>query len=362
MLGIPRAILIPLRNLLMECDQFGSDENLRSAFQDKDLIVFRSGLKSGTSIANRVDLNIPYLFNSKLRNGENALILFLHWLAQLYETDEKYEQFIRFANQLEDIGFVPISKNSIVVEANPDNAPMLPMIEIEQMYHSARSVAHVSVPRYTQGRDEGAFSGTAWMITPNLAISCAHVLRARNQYEFLDAEELTYQVNNSLLTFDYLSSGRGVQYRIAQIEYFEPDLDFIVMRLDERRNKPISDWDYLRIAESDVPLTIQSQLAIVQHPLGTGKQGAFGHYVENGATTGVVFYTTPTEPGASGAPVFNRQDWSVVALHQGENPVKNLRQGFLIKNLLSNLKFAKPQIYLEIQESQSRRSKDAIRL
>ena len=60
--------------------------------------------------------------------------------------------------------------------------------------------------------------------------------------------------------------------------------------------------------------TVGEAVTIVQHPKGQDKQIALNANDVLGLRAQWLFYTTDTEPGSSGSPVFN-QDWKVVALH-----------------------------------------------
>jgi V8-like Glu-specific endopeptidase len=228
---------------------------------------------------------------------------------------------------------------------------LLQTLEVEQIYQAAHAVAHVGVPRYLQGTlQPTSYSGTGWMLTPTLAITCAHVLRARTRYETLETTDLEQQVANTLLTFDFLSSGRGTQVSISRLEYYAQEQDYAILRLE-----PPPGTTSLTIAPATAAITTQTALFILQHPLGQPQQGAFGKLVQAGNQAGIIHYRTPTEPGTSGAPVLNRQNWQVLALHQGESPDLELRQGCLMAHILADLAAQSKTLYAEIEEAQSRR-------
>jgi hypothetical protein len=162
-------------------------------------------------------LTISYLLNKKRASGENALALLLEILAE--RQDEQNGLFIRLQQlnaQLSWLEQINPTATGYRPESNPEREPMLQTLEVEQIYRAAHAVAHVGVPRYLQGVTQPtSYFGTAWMLTPTLAITCAHVLRARTRYETLDETDFEQQVANTLLTFDFLSSGRGSQIKIS---------------------------------------------------------------------------------------------------------------------------------------------------
>lgn len=76
---------------------------------------------------------------------------------------------------------------------------------------------------------------------------------------------------------------------------------------------PGNAWGYVPLVDS-LPMAHDQHLNIVQHPRGRRKEVALQ---ENRITTiysNVVRYTTDTEPGSSGSPVFNNA-WDLIALH-----------------------------------------------
>jgi hypothetical protein len=356
MAGIPGELMSPMRKALLDCDEFQDQRQLRSLFDESKLIAFKYNLPEADNIGQRVDLAISYLYNKNLRSGENALVLLLQILSERKSAEELGVRLSRLAGQLQWFDHIDPNSPKFMKEANPDREPMLQVLELEQMYLCARAVAHIGIPRFFAGSQQGDFSGTAWMIAPDMAITCYHVLRSRTSFETLDPEDFQLQIENALLTFDFLSSGRGTQYKIDKSEYFNEDLDFAVLRVRDRDSAALKEWGFLQIEELDAPLSANSNLFILQHPRGEQKQGAFGNYVRQSVDEiGTIFYRTPTEPGTSGAPVLNRQNWRVIAIHNGEDLGENLRKGVLINTITSDLQHNKPDLYREINQAQDRK-------
>jgi len=103
----------------------------------------------------------------------------------------------------------------------------------------------------------------------------------------------------------------------------------------------------------DSPFTIQTSLYIIQHPLGQPQQVSGDLYVKPGTSPGSIFYRTPTNPGTSGSPVFNRASWGVVALHIGENNVVGLREGLMLQAIISDIQKNREDLYREVQAAQN---------
>ncbi len=162
------------------------------------------------------------------------------------------------------------------------------------------------------------------------------------------------QRKNALLTFDYTAAAKGLHYSVAELIHPSPEtqeFDYAILRLNDREDAPLTDRGHLQL-DPHTPLTTQTSLYIIQHPLGQPQQSAGDYFAEFSATPGEILYKTPTEPGTSGAPVFNQLDWKVVALHKGENKDAPFREGVHIKAVLEDLKSQKPGLYDEIMNSQ----------
>src|SRR5262249_28067440 len=127
-------------------------------------------------------------------------------------------------------------------------------------------------------------------------------------------------------------------------------LDYALLRLQDRSDAPLRTRGYLRL-DADTPLTAQTALYIIQHPFGQTQQGARDNNVRQSPKQHPILYETPTEPGTSGAPVFNRTNWRVVALHNRENQVAGLREGTLLKAILADLQQHRPDLHAEIMNT-----------
>jgi len=117
-----------------------------------------------------------------------------------------------------------------------------------------------------------------------------------------------------------------------------PQFDFTKVKVIENGNKPLKDWGFLEFDPSAMP-AIGDAVTIIQHPSGGDKRIALraNEVVEQKAQ--FLYYTTDTEPGSSGSPVFNR-DWKVVALHHAAKQIngRDANEGILFKNILEFLK------------------------
>lgn len=93
-----------------------------------------------------------------------------------------------------------------------------------------------------------------------------------------------------------------------------PDqLDFSRIKIIDNPDTPLSQWGFVEFDPSAIP-TIGEAVTIIQHPKGLDKQIALNANEVLSVWNQHLYYTTDTEPGSSGSPVFNK-DWKVVAIH-----------------------------------------------
>jgi V8-like Glu-specific endopeptidase len=239
-------------------------------------------------------------------------------------------------------------------EANPQGESMFFLAVDEKLLTCARSVARVSIPKIIDGRMEQVPvpTGTGWLVTPELALTCWHVIEARGRWDYPISElDLQEQIGNGLLTFNNALPGRGVEYKIEKLEYYNPDLDYALLRLQERAARPLQQWGFLRLDE-DEPVTVQTKLLVIQHPKGQPQQRSEGYFVKLASDTNRILHNAPTEQGTSGAPVLKVNNWQVVALHNGENEAEQLREATLISAILSDLRQNRKELHSEISEAQ----------
>ena len=358
MRGLPRTVLGDLRATLLSCREFRSFDLLYAVFEDDRLKLRQKGLRWAKDREELVDFTISDLVEKFRRDGQWDLVLLLEVLSDRYNDpdDHLHYQLLSLVMQLRTLGQSDGTKyaESHSPEANPAGIKMLRIHEVETMLACARSVAYIEVPKIVGNQSKGVGCGTAWLVSPDLAVTCWHVIQCRAPFEApLLKEDLDAQIAQTLLTFDFTETSHGLQYSVT-LEYptlEELTLDYAILRVAERSDISHRQRGYLRL-DADAPLTPQSSLYIIQHPLGQEQQVTGDAFVKDSTIPGRILYKTPTEPGTSGSPVFNRVNWRVVALHNGESPEK-FREGIRMQAILENLKEHRPEIYDEIQEAQN---------
>lgn len=164
-------------------------------------------------------------------------------------------------------------------------------------------VSH-SVGLITVRGPEGAWSGTGFLLTPDLLITNAHVLP---QIDLLSRTDVRFNYEDD--RFGRPCEVRSYQPKPNGMFHNNTTLDYALVELDGR---PGDKWGWLPYNEVD--MTVGQRVNIIQHPGGRPKEVAIqSNFVEYIADN-VVQYITATEPGSSGSPVFD-DDWRVCSVH-----------------------------------------------
>ncbi len=364
--GIPENIYPRLWRTLSNCDQFRSNDRLIDFFDSNDVIKpWCNNLPETSSRDERAQRVIAYL-DDEYRNDtkENVLMILLRLLTkQIDPVKELHQTLSELIQELEPIlALKSNSKPNLIVlqsiderkaEANPKGEPMFYIAADEKLLNCARAVARVSVPKIVNGNMRQIPTGTGWLVTSQLALTCWHVMEARNPKTEprISASDLQKQIANSVFTFDFIQAGVGIEYDLVQMEHDNLELDYAVVRLRDRQDSPLKHRRFLRL-DVDIPFTLGTQLYVIQHPKGQPQQRSGGFY-KSDLDSNRILHSAPTEEGTSGAPVLNVTNFRVVALHNGENETHKLREATKIQSILSDLQHNRPKLYDEIIAAQS---------
>jgi endonuclease G len=183
---------------------------------------------------------------------------------------------------------------------------LMPIAYLERGAIAARAVARIDLG--------GGAYGTGFLIAPRVLITNNHVIgdkttaagaTANFQYEVnlkdVPAQEVTVE-----LVPDEL-------FHTSPVEEF----DFTVVAVSPK--VPLPQFGFLPLIEATGKTSEGEWLTIIQHPSGQRKQICVRENKFIKRTDNMLWYTTDTEPGSSGSPVFNN-DWYVVALHHAGVP------------------------------------------
>lgn len=189
-------------------------------------------------------------------------------------------------------------------------------------------------------RDDGD-KGTGFVVEGGFLITNFHVLPTEQR------------AASAKIIFNYEEDIAGVLKKSTEY-YLEPNtiikdaaLDYARVKIKDNPDFPISEWGFLKFGDSST-INKEDSVVIIQHALGETKQIASDVII--GKYKGKIYYTTDTEKGSSGSPVFNK-DWEVIALHHAGKSESDggyiiddigtraaANEGIPIKEIMSNIK------------------------
>jgi V8-like Glu-specific endopeptidase len=183
---------------------------------------------------------------------------------------------------------------------------LLPISFLEKGLQKAKCVARVVIKR-----NGGTEVGSGFLLSNNLFLTNNHVI----------ADAAAAQV--ATIQFNYEQSLAGLA--VQPVEYMLDPANGFATSVNE-------DWTAVRVkgdantefgAIALVATTVNKNdfVNIIQHPGGMYKQIGMYHNLVTYCDNNIIQYLTDTEPGSSGAPVFDSQ-WEVVALHHSGGMLK----------------------------------------
>lgn len=260
----------------------------------------------------------------------------------------------------------------------PGDNNLLPVAFLERGVTTQKAVARIALKQARGTLPAGAGWGTGWLVANDLLITNNHVmptardahrLRAEFNYQnkvdgtpdvadvydfdpdsfFLTNRELDYTVvrvscrnlfvpnapfqlgvaSNGEIQFELVDTSEsdligftpdpngpavppaGLGNLAAQLGLGLPGQRF---RFPPICVKPGSRWGHISLPPGRIRLRNKMHLNVVQHPRGRRKEIAMQQNRLDRQFGNVIRYTTDTEPGSSGSPVFNNS-WEVLALH-----------------------------------------------
>lgn len=298
-----------LITLLENIPELATERSRRQILKDAGLeqLVSRIDLSGDTRTA--VSEIISYLSQfGRLTYENEALGMFLNTIKGVTgrQQQEFLDKLLNKYDMMTPIAASPVISNwqgretpADVFEKIIGENTLRPIAFLAQGLKVARSVAYIGVRT-----SEESWSGTGFLIAPDLALTNNHVIPS--------ADVLT----DTLFRFNYEENFVGEaqtpsEYRanLNGIFYTNKNLDYTIVQLER---EPGSEWGWLPLASRDIRR--DSRVNIIQHPMGQPKQISFQNNFVEYVGGNIVQYVTSTLPGSSGSPVFNDK-WEVVALH-----------------------------------------------
>ena len=240
-------------------------------------------------------------------------------------------------------------------EANTSDSQMIPTASWKLLLEKVKAIGQISTPQIIRGRATGENStGTGWLIASGLALTCYHVIKARGEYDTSDISlyDLNIQVTNTVLMFDYLLPGQGIEYRIVKLECYDANLDYALLRVEDRPNNHLAHRSFLKLG-MHTPLTLQTNFYIIQHPNGQPQYNSVGRFLNRqDGKPHQILHNALTDHGTSGAPVLNAKNWEAIALHIGEDREKQFRIATLLEPILDHIKETHKDLHDYIENQQ----------
>ncbi len=223
------------------------------------------------------------------------------------------EKRARFINDLDTLAFERLIGDSDLVPVN----------YFEFGLQAARAVCRIQI-RDSMGYGQGY--GTGFLVAPNLLLTNNHVLAKpemaiKSLAEFNFEDDINFNPKPTKL-FTLLP---------GELFYTDPNLDFTLVAVSSSATDgtALGNFGALKLIEETGKALPEEYLSIIQHPEGNSKQVAARENKLLWFDDNWVHYSTDTQPGSSGSPVFNDQ-WFVVALHHSGVP-KTDSNGRVIK-------------------------------
>lgn len=179
----------------------------------------------------------------------------------------------------------------------------------------------------------GTRFGTGFIVGNGLALTNNHVLPNPAEAE----------VSELVLDFEHNRIGAR---KTSERFVFDPERFFLTDEVHDytllavspmsERGRPLEEFGYLPLLAEEGKIRIGDPVNIIQHPDGRMKtvvvhDSRFLHLDNESAEDRFCWYSSDTEPGSSGSPVFNNR-WEVVALHHRSIPKMNSRNQYLGHN------------------------------
>lgn len=178
--------------------------------------------------------------------------------------------------------------------------------------------------------------GTGWLIGEDMILTNNHVISEQPNPD------------THWIEFNYEKNWKG---EVAAVDRYnlirllktqDSPLDYSILQVDGR---PGEKYGFNNIRDAKRPATDSSATSypvIIQHPSGGFKQVALTDNYLKGVKSNFCWYTTDTEPGSSGSPVFD-QLWRPFALHHAGGPqempdgsTQILNEGILLADIVED--------------------------
>ncbi len=346
--NLNRSDLIKLVAIVQRLPGFDNERDRRR------LLILTLGLTpSVESLLHLIDLSgAPMLaatawlthlaYYGQLEYGKEALGIFLNAVIPI--VDKPTSDYIRSLFQQYQLDSPVVPQPVIGVWRGRDDLPINEIVIGENtLFHvyqlnlalqAAKAVVHIEL--------ETGATATGFMVAPDLLMTNHHVIISEQE-----AISATYSFDYELLVDRTVSPTRKARGKKAGHFVCCKALDYAIVQLD---NVP----DYgspLKLTRHS--LSSDESVTVIGHPNGHLKRISLRNNAVAYFDCTSVQYTTSTQPGSSGSPVFGNNLFDVVALHHGTVPINDptskipsyRNEGTAIPGLIDDLKSRSPEVH-----------------
>jgi endonuclease G len=184
---------------------------------------------------------------------------------------------------------------------------------------AARPVGRIAVPQ-----SDGTLYGTGALIGPRLIITNHHVIDSYSSAQGASIEFGFYDPEQG-----QSAPVQSFSLNPAEVFVTHSDLDFSVVAVDTSTNaSSIESFGMVGLIPFSGKALVGEHVNIVQHGDGGPQTLSMRSNTVVDVFDDWIHYTSDTEPGASGSPVFN-DSWQAVAIHHASVPADDASQGMV---------------------------------
>lgn len=247
--------------------------------------------------------------------------------------------------------YEPETKWSIAPAIRPMESAFALNLNLKEDWQQYRSaMASVVVPQVINGKIQQKPSGLGWLVTPTLLLTGWRLARANSLAE---PSNFLLQMANSYVLFNQIEpalsdySSPTSKYRVQRLEYYNPSLDYMLLRLKDREDSSLTERGFFRL-DHDGWLTTESELLLIQYPKVQNEATVPITYLKGNKKSKRIVYRADKASSVYGAPLFDVNRSVVVALHNGKNRPPRPYTGSLLSVILEDLAEHKRGLYQEI--------------
>jgi subtilisin family serine protease/V8-like Glu-specific endopeptidase/endonuclease/exonuclease/phosphatase family metal-dependent hydrolase len=221
----------------------------------------------------------------------------------------------------QDAGSSPAGLEVVLGRSN-----LLPACFLEQGAQFSRAVCLIQASGVNYQRQQGSWTGTGFLVSPNLLLTNHHVLNS-----FAVAQTAQCVFNYQTDTHGRLQSTQTFRLDPSRLFLTSPvtpgGLDFTFVWVE---GGAAEQFGHISLNRSALSIAVHEFANVVSHPNGEPKAIALQENLVQWQDELVVHYSSDTMPGSSGACVFNNR-WQLIALHHASTPTTSV-PGYSVLN------------------------------